>query len=109
MKSKFVDAVEHGLQGLKHISTGPCPGCKNCADNFGYCCVHSLDYAIENGEVCDEGGFSRCQCECCGSTLGGNRYAAHGVDSDGKVLHLEVCPDCVWYIANGDEPEEWEQ
>ena len=33
--SAFTEAVERGLQGLKHVSTGICPGCSECQDNMG--------------------------------------------------------------------------
>jgi hypothetical protein len=63
--------------------------------------------AQENDELPDEGGISRHPCECCGSGLAGTRYAAHGFDAHDELNHLEVCVDCLCYIANGDEPETW--
>jgi hypothetical protein len=69
-----------------------------------------LETALENGEVADEGSFSRQYCECCGSALGGNRYAAHGwldgITDIEHLIHLEICQDCLMYLANGEEPEE---
>ena len=87
--SKFTKAVEHGLEGLEFVSTGIIETCEECPEF-------------------DEGSFSWSTCDCCGSHLGGDRFAAHGRDIDGNILHLDVCVDCLMYIANGDEPETWE-
>ena len=62
----------------------------------------------ERYELASEPSFSWAPCECCGSSLGGDRYPAHGIDPDdanGSVVHLDVCADCLMYLANGDEPE----
>jgi len=48
-----------------------------------------------NEEVGDEGEFSWQPCELCHSTLGGQRYAAHALDSNDELIHLEICVDCV--------------
>lgn len=98
--SDFTDAIDRNLDGCEAVSVGYCPGCEFCP---GY------------QEGSDEGGFSQDSCECCGSTLGGNRYSAHYIrpDDNGSVVgqvihHMEVCEDCLLYLANGDEPETWE-
>jgi hypothetical protein len=82
---------------LEHVSVGYLPHevCDSCPE-------------AQSEDCGDEGGFSWQSCECCGSSLGGTRYAAHGRDSDGNILHFDVCSDCLEYIANGDEPEAWE-
>jgi hypothetical protein len=84
-------------------------------------------------ECAEAGGFSWHACDCCGSRLGGNRSPAHGFLSqklagalakippgspDGQALrheafeqariHLDICQDCLLFLANGDEPETWE-
>lgn len=62
-------------------------------------------------EVGDEGHFSWRECDACGSSLGGDRHAAHGLISPKKyakrtvLIHLDVCTDCLFYTANGDLPE----
>ena len=52
----------------------------------------------------------------CGTTLGGDREVWHALDTNyqdtpiaDRVLHHfhDVCTDCVLYLANGDEPEQW--
>jgi hypothetical protein len=89
--SDFVDAVERGLE---HVSVGylPYADCGDCPEE-------------QNEDVGDEGFFSWQSCDCCGSHLGGDRFAAHGIDSGGNGIHLDICVDCLVYIANGDEPE----
>ena len=59
-----------------------------------------------NGDVFDEGGFSRYQCGICGSPLGGNRQVWHYVDDNGEICHEDdACDNCVAFLANGDLPE----
>ncbi len=106
--SDFTEAVNRGCEGLEFISPGVCPGCSNCQEELGYCCEHSFKAAYEAGEIEEEGSFSWSACECCGSPLGGDRHVAHGVDADGEIVHFSVCVDCMLYLANGDEPEDWE-
>lgn len=51
-------------------------------------------------ECAEEPSFSWSSCDCCGSTLGGDRYPAHGWL--GKTLvHLDVCTDCLYYLNYG--------
>ena len=92
--------VEHYCRGLESVNPGICAGCSNCQFDFG---LSEDDPAWE--ELSDEGGFSWHQCDTCGSTLGGNRYAAHGfTDDDGTLVHLSMCEDCLMFFANGDLP-----
>ena len=96
---KFVSCAERGLEGKKFVSFGPIydSGCSEC-DESGF-----------TEEYGDEGGFSYSQCGICGSRLGGDRYVWHWVDGDGEIMHEhDGCTDCLVYISNGDEPEEWE-
>lgn len=93
---------------LQALSVGTYPD-SNC--DKGACEFHSE-------EAGDEGSFSWSNCDTCWSRLGGNRYAAHALIPLDKpkdpsrplmgaeVLHLEVCTDCLIFIANGDLPEE---
>ena len=62
-----------------------------------------------SGEVFSEASFSHRPCQVCGSHLGGDREVIHWIGTDGKLLHDDgACVDCVLYLANGDEPENWE-
>lgn len=91
----YAERVEKNLEGIEHVSEGPCPGCETCG-------------LPEDAEEYDcEPGFSWSACEVCGSSLGGDRHPFHGI-LDGKLLHLEGCTDCALYIANGQLPDEEE-
>ena len=104
--TKYAEAVERNLEGLQAVSTGPCPGCAECADLFGYDDIEEYSAAYETGEICSEGGFSWDGCGVCGSGLGGTMEVWHALGSDGELLHFsDACVECVVYLANGDEPE----
>ena len=46
--------------------------------------------------------FSWRPCECCGDTLGGNRYDVAGYNNADKEIYLyAVCPDCLCYTEYG--------
>jgi hypothetical protein len=57
-------------------------------------------------DECDPG-FSWQDCDLCGA-LPGNRYPVTALPDEPSENHdyvaLEVCQDCLCYIANGDEP-----
>lgn len=133
--SAFTEAVERGLKGLEFVSTGACHGCHECGlatercpkcRGFGEVDYAPCDYCKGDGEVdvspndtrridiANEPYFSWSSCDSCGSHLGGDRHPAHGSlklfpDREGVIVHLNVCTDCLCYLANGDEPEEWRQ
>lgn len=111
----FVKAFEQGAEGLHYLSAGgalaDCPDCFDVSDCDGSACGSS-----DPGVVCycgDEGSFSWSGCELCGSTFGGDRYDGHAFvrpddESDPSILvHVSMCCDCLFYVANGDVPEEW--
>jgi len=102
--SKFTERVDRYLEGLEHVSTGDCPGCVDC----GLEDVTDANDCIDRIEIASEGSFSWSPCECCDSSLGGDRHPAHAVNPEGDILHLDVCQDCLMYLANGEEPEEGE-
>ncbi|KKM87632.1 hypothetical protein LCGC14_1266950 [marine sediment metagenome] len=106
--SPFALAVEVSLVGLTAVSSGICPGCKTCRDELGYGSLAELETAWENGDAPNEPYFSRQACECCGSHLGGDREPAHGINENGDIVHFVVCVDCVMYLTNSEEPENWE-
>ena len=50
----------------------------------------------------EESYFSWAPCECCGSTLGGDRYRASGFNpKDREVYKYEICTDCMYYAEYG--------
>ncbi len=106
--SRYTDAVERNTEGLDAVSSGLCPGCEECASDQGLD-IEEFNKKLECGEIADEPSFSWSRCECCGSSLGGGRHAAHGTMDDGNLLHFEICTDCVFCLAYGDEPEVWEE
>lgn len=92
----FLKAVAHYLKGIKRTHHGYAEGCPDCPEEQ------------DPEKNPDEGGFSRSDCDSCGSSLGGGRYAAHGFDDKtGELYHLDICVDCLAYHANGEVPEEW--
>lgn len=104
--TEFEHAIQDNWPEDNHLSAGLCPTCPDCQRDHGMT-PRAFHAAYENGEVPDEGSFSWRSCECCGSTFGGDRYAAHYLDDDGKIGHVEVCVDCLMFLANGDLPETW--
>lgn len=87
---EYEERVARYLEGLKYVSTGYCPGCTTCQEEYG---------PEDDGDYPEvEGSFSWQSCEICGSTLGGNRYPWHAVNDDGELLHGECCVDCMYYI-----------
>lgn len=107
--SKFTDSIEHYCEGL-HVAVGPSACCQECRD--AYDIPDSADNDTAQEQMTDEGGFSWSQCDSCGSQFGGDRYDAHGMDENwpnngGHLYHLSICADCLFFHANGDEPEDW--
>lgn len=90
---------------LDSMSIGLCGGCEVCQLALGFN-SQELEEGISNGTIPDEPSFSHSSCDTCGSSLGGNRYAAHYMDTDKQIGHLEICSDCVQYIANGELPAD---
>lgn len=93
---KYQAAVQHGLKGLTHVSTGACPGCVDCG--------LPDEPTDQERELAEEPNFSRLACDCCGSRLGGDRHPAHGfLTQDGAehLCHMQVCSDCEYYLNYG--------
>jgi hypothetical protein len=95
---------------MEALSSGLCSACSDCQDNYGVDELELKDM-MDQG-LSDEGGISRQGCDCCGNGLQQNLYAGHcwiTLDDGKEVLtHLELCSDCMMFIANGDLPENWE-
>jgi len=87
----YVERVEFYLKGLEFVSTGPCPGCEECAEFFP---------DGQDGESVCEPWFSWSPCEICNRPLGGNREPWHGV-LDGEIVHGSCCVDCVYFLNYG--------
>ena len=83
---------------LKYVSNGLCPDCDECKDTFGYDNMEKFNQDIESGEVCDEGSFSHNPCDECNTSLGGDSYIAHGIDSNYNIVHFRTCYNCLFEI-----------
>ncbi|NCC40911.1 MAG: hypothetical protein EOM21_15980 [Gammaproteobacteria bacterium] len=64
---------------------------------------------LEELEGADDLGFRHSSCDLCGSFLEGDRYAATALPENPAenpdYIPLEVCGDCLYFIANGDVPD----
>jgi hypothetical protein len=49
--------------------------------------------------------FSRCECDGCGTRLGGSRHKGSALTDDGIALELDFCVDCAFTLANGQLPD----
>ena len=102
--SEFTESIEQNLAGCKAFSVGSCPGCAECG----------LDDEPTDHAQClaDEPHFSWSACDSCCSTFGGDRHPAHFIH-EGKyanvIVHCNVCTDCLFFHANGDEPDDWQK
>ena len=112
--SKLTDKIDYNLAGLEAISTGICSGCDQCQRDYDLD-EQRLEDALDDGTICNEPSCSRQPCDACGSSLAGDRHDAHAIDpgpfentyqTAPRIIHLNVCSDCVEYLANGTEPEE---
>ena len=65
------------------------------------------DYETEHPGDCDceeyiEPYFSWDSCDCCGSTLGGDRYDVDTYSKrDNEVLEFSICSDCLFFAEYG--------
>jgi len=100
-ESAVIDSCNETPQ--RAIYPGASCHCEDCVSAFG---------TSDQSEMIDEGGFSYSDCECCGSSLGGDRYAAHSFSSldveYALLIHWDICIDCRDYLANGELPQHLE-
>jgi len=68
---------------------------------------------VEEDDERDDLGFSHEGCDLCGSNLGGDKYAATALPEDPSknrdYIPLEICKDCLMFLANGDVPDWLEE
>lgn len=88
----YEHAYTVGTKGLDALSSGRCHSCQDC---------NPEELSEEDFSADEDGGFSWTPCEICDRSLGGDRYAAHYIDAEGTLRHLEICADCVYYTEYG--------
>lgn len=97
----FAERFTRHWQGL-HVAAGASCGCKDC----GLEDLERPDDDYARYENAGEPNFSWSKCPSCGG-LAGDRYPAHYWNDDGTITgHVDVCQDCLMFMANGDVPEE---
>ena len=103
----FVARINRNTKGLKAVSTGCCPDCETCRDEYAHdSTMAEYNALLESGRLIQDPFFSWQGCDLCGSTLGGNFEPWHAIDKNGDVMHGDrACVDCICYLANGDLPE----
>lgn len=87
------------LEGIENLSTGPidCDDC-NCGLEAGEC----PECGKDSGEINQESYFSWRPCDCCGTSLGGNREDATGYNRERNAIQsYSVCEDCVYFAEYG--------
>ena len=109
MCQSYINAVESNLEGLTAVSSGICPGCETCREEYAAdATMEEFEELWQSGEVNSEPSFSWQGCDICGSSLGGDVEPWHAVDENNEIVHGDrCCVDCVLYLANGDIPENW--
>ena len=107
--SPFVAGIVASTQGLSAVSTGICPSCDECRQEYAPDATpEEVEELWQTGKVYAEPSFSWHGCDICGSRLGGEFEPWHAIDANGDLIHGDrACVDCVVYLANGDQPENW--
>lgn len=90
---EFVTAFKRGVHGLRHRSSGPCPGCTECE--------LSDDPTEHERELAAGPWFSWLACDICQRDLGGDREPFHWIAGVHEVQHGECCVDCVYFMEYG--------
>ena len=100
---QYQKRVKKELSTLECLNNGTvlCPDCgtwvegENCPD-----C--GMDFDLMN-----EPSFSWSSCDCCGSSLGGDKYKAMGLIKNrsprrkNNWIEYSICVDCMYYIEYG--------
>ena len=99
--AQFQDDFAQGVEGMRALSSGPCPGCADC----GLEDCHDMD--TPEYESVGEASFSWYPCHICGRHLGGDRHPAHYIldcekeRRENKIDHISICVDCVYFMEYG--------
>jgi hypothetical protein len=90
-------------EGITNLSPGKivCSNCEAKLHESG-CCDEKCPNCGADIECMNEPYFSWRPCECCGSTLGGNREVASAYHPEsGNCFEYEICQDCIYYASYG--------
>lgn len=86
-------------EGIENL-TGGHIRCPNCDVEWGD--DDRCPKCGEDKECVDEPFFSWRPCDCCGSSLGGNREHATGYNREkDEIREYTVCEDCIYYAEYG--------
>jgi hypothetical protein len=96
----YTERVSTRLHDIEPVWVGARCGCTDC----GLADMTSPEDDEKRFASAGDLGFSWYRCDACNRPHAGERFAAHGT-LDGEPVHLRVCTDCLFYIANGDIPE----
>ncbi len=86
-------------EGIENLTSGNiwCPACGVDFDDSGKC-----PECHESKDTMDRPYFSKWPCECCRSTLHGDRIDCVGYNPRlDRILEYAICTDCVNYILHG--------
>lgn len=82
-----------------------------CVTDCGECGSEHVSLHFEDKEEFDDcvDEFSRSTCDCCGTSLGGSRYAVTGLpadpSTDSSYVPYETCESCYYFIVTEEELE----
>lgn len=77
---------------------GECFGCDETLGTSGDCVVcQAFNQSVRYCQDCFnlDNYLSGAPCDNCDTSQMGTRFAVHGKDENGQLVHLEVCADCV--------------
>ena len=101
-QDRYKDRVAETLADLAWVTSGAVLGCRGCLSRVPMVAERTVEDWIERVETPH---FSWHPCGLCRSPLSGHRSPAHGIDPSQEIVHLEICDDCVRYLADGTIPE----
>jgi hypothetical protein len=117
--SDFQQSFEQHTKDFSFLYPGKAAVCGECLASNGVENTGEIDAMQQQLYELEEPHFSWSPCQACGSTLGGDRYVAHGditeksaqfhAGNTSELIHLHVCVDCIQYIANDELPQEDDQ
>ena len=94
----FKTTVDNYMKGIQFPSVGAMADCPDCG-------LAGEEHPTQKELVVASQPVHRDRpCECCGGDPG-YRYPSHGLDPKSGMVHMDLCVDCVIYLAHGDLPD----